>query len=401
MFFPGCSSFFQEKAKPPVKLTGKMPIAQLSNKHQLNIAIERQLDVLNKKSLSMKLRQFNGQVIGQDLLIESLLRFQELINTCSSDEELHRILTEEFDIYQSTGDTKGKVLFTGYYTPLWKASRVREGEFQYPLYRLPGNYQVLDISPLRSQWKNTTITVYVDDKGVVRLPPSHREIEQNQVYAGENLEIAWLSDPFDVFLAHVQGSLIVEYCDDGQRQFLNYAGKNGYEYSSVGRELFRDGRMELEEINMASMRKWFREHPDSLNEYLYRNNSYVYFIPQEDGPFGAGGAVVTEWASIATDKRLFPAGGISLIDTKIPVLNEQNDLSGWEKHTCFAIDQDTGGAITGPGRVDIYMGSGERAGCMAGYQKSEGSLYYLLLRSETFSHQSSRKQSSGKQSSGK
>ena len=261
---------------------------------------------------------------------------------------------------------------------------MREGEFQYPLYRLPENYQVLDISPLRKKWKNTTITVYVDDKGIVRLPPSRREIEENQVYAGKNLELAWLSDPFDAFLAQVQGSVIVEYHDDGQTQFLNYAGKNGYEYSSIGTELYRDERMELKEINMASMRKWFKEHPASLDEYLNRNDSYVYFMPQEDGPFGAAGAIITEWASIATDKRIFPAGGIALIDTQIPVLDDQNNLIGWKRHTCFAIDQDTGGAIIGPGRVDIYMGVGERAGFLAGYQKREGNLYYLMLRSDSY-----------------
>ncbi|MEW6380439.1 MAG: MltA domain-containing protein [bacterium] len=379
----GCALFPKkmlppEKAKPPVILTGNLPIAELHNRLQLNTAIERQLHVLNTRHLSGKLRQFAGQTVPQDLIVKSLLRFQELVNNYSG-EELNRHLLREFDIYQSTGGPNGRVLFTGYYTPCYQASRHREGAFQYPLYSLPANYQILDLSPLRTKWKNTTITVYVDGNGQVRLPPSRREIEEHKVYDGQNLEIAWLSDPLDAFLAQVQGSLIVEY-PDGQRQFLNYAGKNGYEYTSLGKELYQDGHLKLEEISIASIRKWFRDHPASLNEYLNRNDSYVYFVPQEDGPYGAGGAVVTEWASIATDKRIFPAGGIALIDTRIPMLDGQGNLTGWRKHTRFVIDQDTGGAIIGPGRVDIYMGAGEQAGCLAGYQKQEGSLYYLLLR---------------------
>ncbi|MFH0925046.1 MAG: MltA domain-containing protein [bacterium] len=379
LFIQGCTSLFLSPKKPPIIKVKKLPIANLDNKAQINLAIERQLQVFGKKPLAERLRQFNRQVIPQDRIIKSLVRFQELINNYQG-KELYKLISSEFDIYKSTGgDKKGNVLFTGYYTPLFKASSVPDENFLYPLYTLPPNYQRLDVSSLRKDWNRTFITVYVDDKGKICLPPSRQEIEEKRVYAGKGLEIAWLNDPFDVFLAHVQGSLIVDY-EDGKRQFLNYAGQNGYEYISVGKELFGDGRMKLEEINITSMRKWFEEHPAYLNEYLNRNNSYIYFTPNNDGPFGAGEAVVTEWASIATDKRLFPVGGIGLIDTEIPVLDDQDNLAGWQKHTCFVIDQDTGGAIVGPGRVDIYMGVGKKAGCLAGYQKRDGDLYYLLLK---------------------
>lgn len=360
----GCALLPKRVRPAEVRPTTKLPVADLENRSQLNTAIERQLRVLKTKSLPDKLRQFAGQTLSQELIINSLIRFQELLNTCQNAEELNRRIREEFDIYQSSGGPSGKVLFTGYYTPVYQACRIRQGEFQYPLYRLPPHYQTLDLSPLRSSWKNITITVFVDGNGLVRLPPSRREIEECKVYAGQNLEIAWLADPLDAFLAQVQGSLIVEY-PDGQRQFLNYAGKNGYEYTSLGAELYRDGHLELSKINMASIRKWFRENPHRLAEYLNRNQSYVYFLPQEDGPFGAGGAVITEWASIATDKRIFPIGGVALIDTKIPLLDNKSNLIGWKKHTCFVIDQDTGGAIVGPGRVDNLYGSRQ-------YSRSDG-----------------------------
>ena len=187
LFSQGCDYLFPKKPKPYLTLTTKLPEIDLNNRKYLNLAIERQLNILERKKYQDELRNFNGAVISQDLIRRSLIRFRELLNSYDGS-DLRNVLLKEFDVYKSAGCKKGKGLFTAYYTPLFEASVMPTEEFQYPLYRFPDNYQLLKISSLRKSWENISITVYVDDEGTVRLPPTRREIENNKVHAGKGLE---------------------------------------------------------------------------------------------------------------------------------------------------------------------------------------------------------------------
>jgi membrane-bound lytic murein transglycosylase A len=238
---------------------------------------------------------------------------------------------------------------------VYKASRTRTEEFQYPLYNLPPDF---------AQWQSPH--------------PTRAMLEGSKRLAG--LEVAWLSDRFQAFLVHVQGSARLELAD-GSLLTIGYAGKNDQPYRSVGAELVRDGKIPLEEVNLQVLIKYFQDNPKDLVMYLNRNPSFVFF--RETGGKPATGSLnvpVSAERSIATDKKIFPSGGIALVRTEIPFENPTTGKLELRPVQRFVLDQDTGGAIRGAGRVDIFMGTGDRAKQRAGLIKGDGELYYLLLK---------------------
>ena len=131
---------------------------------------------------------------------------------------------------------------------------------------------------------------------------------------------------------------------------------------------------------MQGMKQYFREHPENIDKFLFRNNRYIFFQMSDSAPRGSGGAELVAGRSIATDKSLYPAGGLVHITVEKPVLNDELEITGWQKMSRFVVDQDTGSAIKGPGRVDLYFGVGEPAGAAAGHYKRTGNMIYLLKK---------------------
>jgi len=294
--------------------------------------------------------------ISQDLMERSLVRFRRLVQVSRTAKDLQQAVSREFDLYRSVGrDGYGAVQFTGYYEAVYKASRTRTKEFQYPLYKLPPNFD---------EWQSPH--------------PTRAMLEGSQEMAG--LEIAWLSDRFQAFLVHVQGSARFEL-PDGKLLTVGYAGKTDQPYRSVGAELVRDGKMRLEDVNLQTLIEYFQKNPQDLVKYLNRNTSFVFFRETNGSPAtGSLGKPVTAERSIATDKKIFPSGGIALISTEIPFENPSTGKLELRRIQRFVLDQDTGGAIRGAGRVDIFMGTGDRAKQRAGLIKGDGALYYLVLK---------------------
>jgi len=291
----------------------------------------------------------------------SLVRFRQLLLTSSSPAELQAAVNREFEIYQSVGhDDQGTVLFTGYFEPIYAASRIPSAEYRYPLYRLPTNF---------NDWKTPH--------------PTRADLEGVDGF-GENsplngLELVWLRDRLQAFLIHVQGSARLQL-PDGSVMTVGYAGKTDYPYTSVGRELVKDGKLPLEGLTLPVLIDYFRQFPSELDQYLPRNQSFVFFRETNGAPAtGSLSVPVTAERSIATDKSLMPPGALALIQTRIPYPNAQGQLeSRWVSR--YVLDQDTGSAIKGPGRVDIFMGTGILAGDRAGVIGGNGNLYYLLLK---------------------
>lgn len=291
----------------------------------------------------------------------SLVRFRQLLLTSNSPAELQAAVNREFEIYQSVGhDDQGTVLFTGYFEPIYAASRTPSAEYRYPLYRLPTNF---------NNWKTPH--------------PTRADLEGVDGF-GENsplngLELVWLRDRLQAFLIHVQGSARLQL-PDGSVMTVGYAGKTDYPYTSVGRELVKDGKLPLEGLTLPVLMDYFRQFPSELDQYLPRNQSFVFFRETNGAPAtGSLSVPVTAERSIATDKSLMPPGALALIQTRIPYPNAQGQLeSRWVSR--YVLDQDTGSAIKGPGRVDIFMGTGVLAGDRAGVIGGNGNLYYLLLK---------------------
>ncbi|MEQ8975182.1 MAG: murein transglycosylase A [Coleofasciculus sp. C1-SOL-03] len=299
--------------------------------------------------------------INLERVRRSLVRFRQLLLTSNSPAELQAAVNREFEVYQSVGhDDQGSVLFTGYFEPIYAASRTPSAEYRYPLYRLPTNFNT---------WK-TPHPTRADLEGVDGFG------ENSPLYG---LELVWLRDRLQAFLIHVQGSARLQL-PDGSVMSVGYAGKTDYPYTSVGRELVKDGRLPLDGLTLPVLIDYFRQFPSELDQYLPRNQSFVFFRETNGAPAtGSLGVPVTAERSIATDKSLMPPGALALIQTRIPYPNAQGQLeSRWVNR--YVLDQDTGSAIKGPGRVDIFMGTGVLAGDRAGVIGGNGNLYYLLLK---------------------
>ncbi len=307
-------------------------------------------------------KQFFPQAgIDHERALASLERFREILASSLGPTEFQRSIEREFTVYKSAGwDGKGGgVLFTAYCTPILRGSLERDSTHRYPLYGLPGDLV-----------KGRDGSVLGWETALGRRPeyPSRAAIEASGMLKG--LELVWLADPIDAYLAHVNGSAFIEL-GEGSMYRLGYAGKNGRAYTSLGRELESDGKIPKGQASLASIRAWARSaSEEELRDYLNRNESFVFFTPIDGNPHGSLDVEVTGGRSLATDKTLFPRGAAVFIESP----------EGRAPMNRFLFDQDTGGAIRTAGRADVYLGIGPEAEEAAGRTKIEGQLYYLFLK---------------------
>jgi membrane-bound lytic murein transglycosylase A len=327
-------------------------------------AIDNSLNYLSKPSS----RQFfpYGQVTHQQA-VDSLKAFRKLIDSGLRGERLNDAIVEQFDVYISVGcDDIGTVLFTGYYTPIFDGSPVATETFRYPLYNQPEDL-VKDPHGriLGRRRRDGRVTPY----------PARAEIENSKLLTGR--ELAWLSDPFEAYIAHVQGSAKLRMPDD-QLVTVGYAANNGHDYHSVAEELIRDGRIARDEISLSAMIEYFRRHVNEVAIYTQRNPRFVFFRKEEGAPRGSLNEPVIPLRTIATDKLIYPRACLAFISTSLPKMI--GDTIYRDTYEGFALDQDTGGAIRAAGRCDVYMGQGDVAGKLAGQTYQEGRLYYFFLK---------------------
>ncbi len=336
------------------------------NTLNLRRAIDHSLSYMSKPS-SQAFFPSNG--ISHDHVVASLRAFGELLDQGLIGRPLEAAIRERFDFYMSVGwDNQGTVLFTGYYTPIFDGSMTRTERFRYPLYAQPDDLVKGDDGEILGRDLGG---------GAIAPYPSRREIEQSGMLQGQ--EIAWLADPFEVYIAHVQGSAKLRL-PDGSLTTLGYAATNGHEYQSVGRKMIDDGIVSSTGLSLQAMIDHFKANPDQIDRYVYHNPRFVFFRVGEGTPRGSLNEPVIPMRTIATDKAIYPRGAMTLLKTRLP-----RPVGGAiikAPYTGFALDQDTGGAIRAPGRCDVYMGVGDQAGQMAGQVYEEGFLYYLFLKSE-------------------
>lgn len=286
---------------------------------------------------------------------------------------INQQIRANYDVYKSYGapDPDGNgftdtVLFTGYCTPIYEASKTKEGEFIWPLYKKPSGLVIDPVSgETASPWK------------------SRKEIESGAM-AGQ--ELVYLKSRWEAYVVTIQGSARLKL-RDGSIFEVGFAGQNGYEYTSPGLAMINDKLLEKSELSLKKLGEMFTKNPALMDKYLWMNNRTVFFTERPGGPFGALNVPVTELATIATDKTIDKASGTTPYPRALPAFlnvaipnpsnTEQNfNFSG------FMMDQDTGGAIRAAGRCDIYMGVGAQGESMAGHQLSEGQLYYVVIKSQ-------------------
>jgi len=284
------------------------------------------------------------------------------------------ILRREFVLLRSVGrDGHGDVLFTGYYEPLVAARRRPEPPFEHPVYGVPDDLLTVNLEAFGLEPASPTLVGRVEGRQVV--PYAEREeIDFEKGLRAPVPVLGYLADLVDVFFLQVQGSGTLIF-PDGTRIRAGYARSNGRPYRSIGKLLLDEDVVSREEMSMQAIRSYLADNPQELRRVLSYNPSYVFFRPLEasGGPLGCYQLPVTAGRSIATDRRLFPAPVVVYIEGAFPVPG-----GGERRFARFALNQDTGGSIRGPGRVDLFLGAGDEAAEVAGRMQHSGRLYFLL-----------------------
>lgn len=344
----------------------------------LVLAIKRNTEYLNRLDPD-KLFYYGSHKFTCRQIRESQEAFLKIITENPDPDQLNKKIRKNFLIYRAAGRAGNKkTLFTGYFEPIYSGSLVIDDTFKYPLYRKPDDLVKIDLSLFSSKFKGQKITARIEEKRVLPYYSRHH-IEVKNTLKGRNLEIAWLKDPLDVAFLHIQGSGKLRL-PDGKTISVGYRASNGRPYRSIGRYILDKGFLTKEQMSMQGIRRYLSEHPDVIEEVLEYNQSYVFFRILENGPVGSLNVPVTPGRSLALDSRLFPRGALAFISCRKPDVNSQGEITGWHKFSRFVLNQDTGGAIKGAGRADLFWGSGPYAELAAGHMKHDGELYILIKK---------------------
>lgn len=286
----------------------------------------------------------------------------------STDQEVRDFLATWFEAYEVTGGS-GNGLFTGYFEPELTGAAERKDGFEVPLYARPSDLVLVNLGDWRSTLKGERIAGRL--RGGRLVPYDSRAEIESGTLDGSAQPIVWLDDPIDAFFLHIQGSGRVRL-DDGRVLRVGYDGHNGHVYFPIGRHLVENGAIPKEEISLQSIRKWLKENPARMQEVMNLNPSYIFFRPVEgDGPLGAQGVALTAGRSLAVDRRYIPLGAPVWIDIDYP------DENGRPLQR-LVVAQDTGGAIKGAVRGDVFWGHGPRAAEKAGPMAASGRYFVLL-----------------------
>jgi membrane-bound lytic murein transglycosylase A len=319
---------------------------------------------------------FGGEKVTAKDLAESMTALSTTLGEKGlSEKEKVKRLQRTTRVFKSVGsDEAGAVLVTGYYEPWLEGRKAPDKKFKVPLFRRPDDMLTVDLSLFPAAKSQARIVGRAEGGQV--LPYFSRGEITSGALAGRGLELLWLEDPVDLFFLQVQGSGRVTL-EDGTTVRVQYDAQNGQPYRSLGKALIDKGVLTSDQVSMQSIRKYFQDHPEKL-DLLNENASYTFFRLEDDGPFGNIGVALTPGRSIATDARVFPKGAPALLRTRKPVIDARGQVSGWVPMTRFVVNQDTGGAIVGPGRVDLFWGGGPEAEAAAGRMKEPGELYFIL-----------------------
>jgi membrane-bound lytic murein transglycosylase A len=285
--------------------------------------------------------------------------------TAMTPEAIRAFLRAHTDVYALGTAESRDGLITGYYEPIYAGSLVRTAQAAVPVYAVPDDLIVVkldDVYPelkgkrLRGRLKGRTLVAYDDAAAIA---------------GGSSAPVlAWLTDPMDLQFLQIQGSGRVRLAN-GQLLRLGYADQNGRPYRAIGRWLVDQGELKPADVSMQSIRAWARSHPTRVKEMLASNPSYVFFERQPDsdaGPKGSLAVPLTAGYSIAVDRRAIPLGSLVWLSTTTP------DGAAMVRPVAA---QDTGGAIAGTVRADLFTGTGDAAGNLAGHMKQAGRLWML------------------------
>lgn len=272
-----------------------------------------------------------------------------------------------YTVADENGGPEG--LFTGYYEPDLRGSLTRQGRYTIPLHARPADLVTVDLGEFRPELRGQRIAGSVQN-GTLR-PYASRERVNAGALDGRTDVLVWVDDPVDAFFLEIQGSGRVTL-PDGRVLRLGFAAQNGHPYVAIGRTLIERGALTRETVSMQSIRAWLAANPTQARAVMETNPSYVFFrVLDGDGPLGSEGVALTPGRSLAVDRAFLPMGVPMWLDAEDPL-----DPSARVRRVLMA--QDTGGAIRGVVRGDVFWGAGNDAAERAGRMRARGR-YWLLL----------------------
>jgi membrane-bound lytic murein transglycosylase A len=344
----------------------------------LALSIERSLQYLNR------LKDDTFFTFGPDKfqvkhIRQSLKTFLLIARQKSDIKKFNREVRKKFFLYRAAGcQGNKKVLFTGYFEPTHDGNLERDSLYRYPIYRRPDDLFTIDLGLFRPKFNRQRIMARIDGQQII---PYHtrKDIAEGKALEGKKLEIAWLKDPLDIAILQIQGSGIIKL-PNGNKIRVGYSASNGHPYKSIGRYMIDKGYIEADNSSLQTIRSYLKDHPDIKSEILNYNPSYIFFRLLDNGPLGNISVPLTPGRSLALDNRLFPKGALVYICCQKPIMGKNGNVAGWIPFSRFMLNQDTGGAIKGAGRADIFWGSNLYAELTAGHLKHEGKMYFLVKK---------------------
>jgi len=307
-------------------------------------------------------------------LVDSLLFFRTIIEQNPDPLELGQLIRQHFHVFETAGRNEaGDVLVTGYYEPLFEGSLSKTPPFIHPLHGIPESL----ISRKNSRTGNQELG-RLDHDGTIIPYWTRQEIETRGI--AKDHELVYLRDPLDAYLLQVQGSGRI-LLRDGSSRAISFGSSNGLDYHSLGKLFVDENIMSKEEVNIPSIRDYFQNHPEQISRMLYHNPRYIFFKWGDNhGPRGSLSTILTPGRSIAIDQSVLPVGALGYLVSNKPVLNSLGAIDHWRLFGRFVLPQDSGAAIKGAGRVDLFWGSGHYAETAASHMNENGKLFFLVKK---------------------
>lgn len=333
-----------------------------------------------KKSCEVFVRQDPNRSINTDILN---LTVNDMLPACKEAlskqkvgakqaAEFFKTWFQPIEVKQPDNSPTG--LFTGYYAPLIHGSTEKTEKYNVPIYTLPRSLIRLNLSKFYPDLEQKTLVGRIEDNAF--LPFYDREAI-NKGALKKVPVLAWVDNRVERLFLEIQGSGIIKL-ENGKQMYVGYAGQNGQPYTALAGVLIQEGVMTRDNASMQAIRRYFDDHPEKMDEYIHQNQSFVFFKDlKQNAAFGAQGIAITPGYSIAVDRRYVPMGLPVWLSTTYPDKVSDNH----QPLNRLMIAQDTGGAIKGPIRGDVYWGAGEKATFTAGHMKNPGRWWLLVPKS--------------------
>lgn len=323
---------------------------------------------------------FGPRTVTTGALAESLVQVRAWLDEELSPARLAAEVGRVFDLYESVGGASGRMLVTGYFEPVIDGSLVRRPGYEVPIYRPPTDLIRIDLGAFADDLEGRRIAGRFRG-GRFEPFPDRRGIRTDSPLRGR--ELAWARDRVALFFLEIQGSGSLRL-PDGRIVRIGYAGSNGRSYRSIGKLLIDEGTIPREQMSMQALRAHLAEQPaEEVDRILDHNLSMVFFRRLDGPPLGSLGVPVTGGRSVATDRKLMPRGALGFLLSDVPALAADGTTFAERPLTRFVLNQDTGGAIKGAGRVDFFWGRGEDAAYRAGAMKQPGRLFFFVPKAVT------------------